>query len=237
MKISNFNKIKNHFENATEDQLRGENSQYSINIYALFILSKLEIIEGRILDLGCGDGKIIQEIQRINPNLTVDGVEISTDLYNKAKLRNPKSEIFNSNALTFNTNKKYDRIFSFSFAQYLSGDDLLLLNIRLLKNLKYNQSSKIIHLSIPDWRLNNANYYVEYAKKDRTPLFPLRFILNLFNIRRLYGIDGGRYHSPHELCRAHKNHFSINVSSKSDSYYRFDIKLSPLSQEDESLSA
>jgi len=57
--FANVEKIKEHFENSTENQLRGNSTPAAINNYAQFILEKLQISEGRILDVGCGDGRIM----------------------------------------------------------------------------------------------------------------------------------------------------------------------------------
>lgn len=223
--ISNVEKIKIHFDNSAESELRGNSSPVAINNYAQFILEKLQISEGRILDVGCGDGKIMEAIQKINPNLSIDGLELSTTLSNKARLLNPNSEIFNINAINLDTTKKYDRIFSFSFAQYLSSNQFLDLNNQLGLFLTNAEGAKIIHLSIPDWGLKNAYYYVEYAKQNRLFLFPARLILNAINYKRSYGKDGSRYHDPRELTKTHNQKFFVEISRESDSYYRFDIQL------------
>jgi trans-aconitate methyltransferase len=194
--FANVEKIKEHFENSTENKLRGSSTPAAINNYAQFILEKLQISEGRILDVGCGDGRIMEQIQKINPKLSIDGVELTSTLSNTARLLNPKSEIFNQNAINLYSKKKYDRIFSFSFAQYLSSKQFLDLNNRLVLFLTKVEGAKIVHLSIPDWGLRNANYYVEYAKQNRLFLFPGRFILNAINFKRSYGNDGSRYHDP-----------------------------------------
>ncbi len=225
LEMSNVEKIKKHFDNSTESQLRGNGSPAAINNYAQFILEKLQISEGRILDIGCGDGRIMEAIQKINPKLSIDGIELSSTLSNTARLLNPNSEIFNINAVNFDTKKKYNRIFSFSFAQYLSSNQFSDLNNRLVLFLTKGEGAKIIHLSIPDWGLRNANYYVEYAKQNRLFLFPARFILNAVNFKRSYGNDGSRYHDPRELTKIHNQNFLVDISRESDSYYRFDIQL------------
>jgi cyclopropane fatty-acyl-phospholipid synthase-like methyltransferase len=223
--FANVEKIKEHFENSTENQLRGNSTPAAINNYAQFILEKLQISEGRILDVGCGDGRIMEQIQKINPKLSIDGVELTSTLSNTARLLNPKSEIFNQNAINLDSKKKYDRIFSFGFAQYLSSKQFLDLNNRLVLFLTKVEGAKIVHLSIPDWGLRNANYYVEYAKQNRLFLFPGRFILNAINFKRSYGNDGSRYHDPRELTKMHNQNFLVEISRESDSYYRFDIQL------------
>ena len=226
--MSKFGLIKQHFENATDIQLRGNSSEIGIRNYALFILSKIKITKGRILDIGCGDGKIMAEMQHICPGLNIDGVELSTNLSKKARELNPNSNIFNCNALEFENINKYDIIFSFSFAQYLDSIELLQLNKKLI--LFLNENGKVMHLSIPDFQMKNAVSFVEYSKKYEAYKFVFRYLLNLFKFNKSYGNDSSKYHDSKKLKHLYlKNNFLIEISSDSDSYYRFDFILSKTS--------
>ncbi len=178
-----------------------------------------------MLDVGCGDGKIMAAIKSINPCIDIDGIELSESLSKTAKVLNPDSEIYNVNALNVEISHKYDRIFSFSFAQYLNEKLQLELNIKLKALLTEVGGEKIVHLSIPDFSLKNAAIYVEYAKNGRLWRFPIRFFLNIFNRSRKYGTDGGMYHCPRQILNLHKDLFQVTLYRDSDSFYRFDYEL------------
>ena len=223
--LSNISLIKQFYETATESEIRGKISNEAIYAYALYVLDRIQLSKGRVLDVGCGDGKIMAAIKSINPYIDIDGIELSESLSKKAKALNPSSEIYNVNALDSDISHRYDRIFSFGFVQYLNEKLQLELNLKLNTLLNEMGGEKIVHLSIPDFGLKNAAIYVEYAKKGRLWRFPIRYFLNIFNRSRKYGIDGGMYHCPMEILNLHKDIFQVTLNRESDFFYRFDYEL------------
>lgn len=93
-------RIKNHFDNSkSELDLRRNNSEIGITLYAYYIIDKVNIEPGfKYLDIGCGDGKIMKKIMEIVPNCEIDGIDISEKLVNYAKLNNKQSNFFVGNA-------------------------------------------------------------------------------------------------------------------------------------------
>lgn len=222
---SNINLIKDFYETAKELDIRGKNSNEAIYSYAYFILDSIKLSKGRILDVGCGDGKIMAAISAINPSIEIDGIELSESLSKTARALNPYSQIHNTDALNAKLDHKYDRIFSFSFAQYLTLEQQLILNRKLYLCLSEHGDERICHLSIPDFGLKNAAFYVEYAKRRRLWRLPIRFFLNAIRRSKQYGVDGGMYHNPRDIVNSHKDEFQVTINRDSDSFYRFDYEL------------
>ena len=218
--------IKNHFENITSEvNLRGNNSETGITLYAYYIIDKVNIKPGlKYLDIGCGDGKIIKRIMEIVPNCEIDGIDLSQKLINSAKLTNKQSEFFIGNATTYKINKQYHKIFSFSFLQYLNINEIILMN-KNLKNMLINSNEKeIIHLSVPDIRLKNIPGFIKLSKIKLSFLIPLFQLFKIFRISVSYGSDGSIFHNPIKILKLSEDMFNCDISD-SDSYYRFDLRL------------
>jgi trans-aconitate methyltransferase len=225
-RILKIDEIKKHFENSNPALQRGNLSEYDALLYALYIAKKIGVKQGRALDVGCGDGLIMKELGRILPNLKIDGLELAETLSSIASIHNPNSNIYNKNAMSdLNTNNKYDVIYTFSAAQYFSPTHFIELNLNLSKYLTNNHNSKIVHMSIPNWDLINANYYVEYLKKNSFWKFPFSIIRNSLNFNRKYGLDGSNYHAPKQIVKGLSQYFNVVIDLNSDSYYRFDVAL------------
>lgn len=72
-----------------------------------FILRSLLPIEGKILDLGCGSGHLLQEIKKHNPNTKLYGVDIDRTVINKAV---PGVEYWCSDIYDFQAWQKFDLV-------------------------------------------------------------------------------------------------------------------------------
>jgi len=217
-------RIKTYFENSNSElDLRGNNSEIGITQYAYYIIDKVNIKPGfKYLDIGCGDGKIIKKIQEIVPNCEIDGIDISEKLINSAKLNNKQNNFFIGDATNYKINKQYHKIFSFSFLQYLSANEIIVMN-RNLKNILINSKEKeIIHLSVPDVRLKNISGFIKLSKFKLGFLIPLFQIFRFFKTSVSYSNDGSIFHDPKKLAKLSNELFNCDVSN-SDSYYRFDI--------------
>lgn len=216
--------IKSHFEkNTTDEYLRGNSSKIGIDLYAYHIIKKVNIKPGfKYLDIGCGDGKIMKRIMEIIPNCEIDGIDISEKLISKAKLNNNKSDFFVGNAATFKFNKQYHKIFSFSFLQYLSLDQIILMNSSLKNSLIKTEEEQIFHLSIPDARLKNIPGIIKLSRKKLGFFVAFYQIFTILKSSNTYSNDGSIFHHPNKIVQHSEKAFKCFLSC-SDSYYRFDI--------------
>jgi len=161
--------IRGHFETTDPNKLRGDTSPYDIMINAAYIAKNIGIKNGRVLEFGCGDGLSILELRRILPELVVQGLEQSIILAKIASINNPTAKIFmGSSESGLNLDTKYNVIYSFSVAQYLSRSDLLKLNVKLSEYLFESKESKIIHMSIPNWLFSYVNHFIEFKKQGNS---------------------------------------------------------------------
>jgi 2-polyprenyl-3-methyl-5-hydroxy-6-metoxy-1,4-benzoquinol methylase len=49
--------VKEFYETATESEIRGKLSNEAIYAYAYYVLDRIQLSKGKVLDVGCGDGK------------------------------------------------------------------------------------------------------------------------------------------------------------------------------------
>jgi trans-aconitate methyltransferase len=87
--------------------------------------------EAKILDVGCGDGKITAEIAAIASSGSVVGVDISPAMIAFAKETFPQNhfsslEFFIKDAEQLDFNKEFDSIFSFTTLQWIQNHDAFL---------------------------------------------------------------------------------------------------------------
>jgi ubiquinone/menaquinone biosynthesis C-methylase UbiE len=84
----------------------------------------------RILDLGCGDGTLAKEIQKITKNLVA--VDLNADMVEKTKKKNIEAYIMSATNLNFE--QEFDAVFSNAVLHWVKDQDLALQNInRVLK--------------------------------------------------------------------------------------------------------
>ena len=224
IQLKKSNEVKKFFEeNTSGKDLRGDSSKIGIDTYANYIIKTVDIKSGcKYLDIGCGDGRVMKRVLEIIPNCEIDGIDISEKLINEAKLKNSKSSFFVGDAVHYNFKKKYDKIFSFSFLQYLSLEQINLLNNSLIKSLNKSPENQIFHLSIPDLRLKNIPGFIKLSKMGLGFLIPLFQSYKFFNPSKTYNKDGSIFHHPSKVAKMNEKFFQCSVSD-SDSYYRFDI--------------
>ena len=229
MNRTDYEALRRYFDDADESMLRGNTSESGLFIYASHLLDRLQVKEGsKLLDLGCGDGLLMAMIQKMRPDLHIDGIEFSENLARQARINNPRSNISVGNILEIPMPAtSYHCIFSFSFLQYISPHDVQFLHRRLFKLL--NPGGKILHCSVPDIRMRPVNIAeIQFRKFAyhawwRTPLIILRSFLQ--NKHTRYGANTYWY-DPLELNR------ELSLLGKSailpgDVYYRFDLDLIP----------
>ena len=134
---THYNLVHNHFETADVSSQRGKTSEGSIMAYSAYLLDRIQPNEGaKLLDVGCGDGLPMAMMNRMRPDLKIDGLEISENQAALAKVNNPESEIYTGNSLNVELpTGKYNIAFSFSFLQYIPEKNLLAVQHHLAKSI------------------------------------------------------------------------------------------------------
>ncbi len=112
---------------------RSSSAQYQ---WAIDALSELEIRgDERILDIGCGDGKITAYISQLVPDSYVTGIDISDEMIAFAKHRHPE-DIFKNlrfrrgDALQLDFNEEFDIVLSFACLHWVQDHITVLRGIR-----------------------------------------------------------------------------------------------------------
>ena len=68
----------------------------------------------KIVDIGCGSGRVVYFFSRKNPELNIDGYEIDKKIYSEANhifVKNRKVKIYNRNVLKYSIKTNYDLYF------------------------------------------------------------------------------------------------------------------------------
>jgi 2-polyprenyl-3-methyl-5-hydroxy-6-metoxy-1,4-benzoquinol methylase len=226
MENQNYDSLETHFNSYDASKLRGLVGGNSAIGYAAYVLDRIAPQKGStMLDLGCGDGLMMQAMLMLRPDLHIDGIELSPKLTELAKISNPESEIWCGNIMDvdkINIPKKYDYIFSFSFLQYIPAKNIGQLQ-SLIQDLLVD-NGVIVHCSIPDKRFRLATTVVTQLRRRGNIgllIAPVLHILYLLYHKNRYGI-GGFWHDPVGIEQALVSSGQIKVLV-SDVYYRFDV--------------
>jgi demethylmenaquinone methyltransferase/2-methoxy-6-polyprenyl-1,4-benzoquinol methylase len=106
------------------------------------ILDLSDIKDGvSVLDVACGTGVLFPDYQKRNAKVT--GIDISPQMVKIAKEKYPQYEVICENALSFNTQKQFDRIMIFNAYPHFENPEKLIEN--LMKSLKIGGRFSIAH--------------------------------------------------------------------------------------------
>lgn len=222
--------LKTHFEQADKQQIRGLGGCYGEMAYAGYVLDVCDFPhKARVLDLGCGSGETIQEMSRQRPDIVFFGQDISENLLARAKEKVPYASIAVGDAregIGFE-GTAFDAVYSFSFAQYLSCDELLEVNRSLSARLV--GGGRIYHLSIPDKTKKSGYAMVNQLNRKGPALWRYSYgilvaLAKAGNNR--YG-KFGRWHDPFGLQKSHADIFDVTIKRPGDVWYRFDLLFRP----------
>lgn len=81
--------------------------------YAIFIkelTKKHRIRKPFVLDVACGTGKLIHQLQKYISDLSIEGLDASKQMLEVAKAKNKKIKYYKQDLINFKTNKKYNII-------------------------------------------------------------------------------------------------------------------------------
>ena len=96
-----------------------------VSQYGEALISWLKPQEGeRILDLGCGTGKLANEIAGFGAVVT--GIDASAEMINKAKETYPALKFFVKDATDFSFEEKFDTVFSNATLHWIAGQPSVL---------------------------------------------------------------------------------------------------------------
>ena len=227
MNIHYYSNLKKYFNGEDEslirkdspDTLRDHLRHYEIMMGDL--LKRKNTI--KVLDLGCGDGKILYEFSKLYPEKFFVGIDLSDKNISIAnqKYKSENINYFAGNILDFDLKliETFDIVYSFSFIQYFEVKDMKLLIKQLSKIMK--KGSTLVHMSIPD----KDHIYRTGLTSDINIFIMIKVFLVVLQkyITKSKSYGNGFWWNKDELISLHKKYFSESTCYLSDSWYRFDF--------------
>ena len=170
-------KDENLIRKDSPDTLRKHLRHYEIMMGDLLIQKNII----KVLDLGCGDGKILYEFSKLYPEKSFVGIDLSDKNISIAnqKYKSKNINYFAGNILDFDLKliDTFDIVYSFSFIQYFEAKDMKCLIEQLSKIMK--KGSTLVHMSIPD---KDHIYRTGLSSDINIPLNPIFFLIIFFII-------------------------------------------------------
>ena len=225
------------FNASDEAELRGVKGEAGCLFLADYILGRIAPPpNGRVLDFGCGDGRVLAAVRRLRPDLTCVGIDFAEKLIAQAKAENAETPGLAFQVRDLDKDQlalgEFDRIYSFSVIQYFSLLRFRSLNLALGSGLATN--GEIFHLSIPDLVkrvvLFQDNYLNHQARSPLAAAWQMMLLTLVDTKRRLTGDRGygdSLFHDAKELAALVAPEFRAHITRPSDSWYRFDLQLIP----------
>ena len=233
-----MNSFREKFEAATEEDLRWMTGPVGCLCLADYVLKHAAPPnDGRLLDLGCGDGAVLKALARCRPDLECVGIDFAGTLIERARVDCPPKVSFEVMELAGglpDSLGSFDRIVSFGVLQYLSPAKVAEASVKLRDRLR--PGGRIVHLSIPDLSKRLLLFHDSYlnAGPGRNWFAGKLNLLHLAAVdlkRRLTGDRSyggeGFFHDGEELAALCAEQFEATVLRPSDSWYRFDLLLDP----------
>jgi trans-aconitate methyltransferase len=226
---------KEWFDSVGDEGLRGLIGEPAYLHYAAYILDSIKPKEGcTVIDLGCGDGAVVQAMSVLRPDLKLEGWDFSEKQIEKARRTAGErghlafSVVDLKSVISQST--QADCFFSFSVIQYFSVQEFSALNEKLTSQLK--PGGTISHLSIPDLAKRALLFQSDWLdRSDRSPIASALHVMKMLAVdakRRLFGdrsYGTSLFHDPSELACCVPGSMSAEIRRPSDSWYRFDIHL------------
>ena len=103
-------------------------------LHIQFILNSLNNNTKKLLDVGCGYGRISQDLLKYKPNINIEGVELSTSFaqYFEKNI----GTCFQGSLQSFVPKKKYDAIIIVTMLMYIDSNELSINIEKLWQSLK-----------------------------------------------------------------------------------------------------
>jgi len=109
---------------------KNERTQPSIDLVSRILLENPQTI----IDIGCGPGNSTQILYKRWPTADIMGIDSSQKMIEKARIDHPKQKWMVLDALSLDSNQKYDIVFSNATLQWIPYHDLLLPRLFSLLN-------------------------------------------------------------------------------------------------------
>ena len=228
--------LQQFFNEAGEEGLRGKAGELGCAEYAAYILDQLKPANGsRLLDLGCGDGRVLRTISRWRPDLKCLGLDFAEAQIVKAVEESIQCPNLEFRVADLKSPVPFawlaDLAFSFSVIQYFTPREFVEMNLGIAKSL-LKPGGAIHHLSIPDIAKRPLLFHATWLDAgSQNPWAAFLHFLRMsavdckrrFTGDRAYG--NALFHDPCELESLSSHHFQAKIQCPSDSWYRFDIRL------------
>lgn len=225
---------KDYFNQVGEEGLRGVQGHAGVLYLADYILRRLEPPHhSRLLDAGCGDGRVLLAIHDMRPDLECWGLDFAETQIAKARAAsNGRSgirfEIADLKSESLPSLGEFHTIYSFSVLQYFTEKEAYALTTLLGQHL--TAGGRLGHLSVPDLRKRLVLFQNDYL--DHAAPGMLRHWLHLMKLAMVElkrrSLNDRRYgdswfHDAEALAAKPPHRFSAEVIRPSDSWYRFDL--------------
>jgi len=221
-----------HFNSVSEEGLRGLTGESGALVYAEYILAKIRPPVGaRILDLGCGDGRVLSQIAAIRPDLQCVGFDFADAQIAKAKTEALSNMTYHVVDLKSEIPRidPADIAFSFSVAQYFTMAELCE-STRNCMSSCLSAVGIIYHLSIPDLSKRVCLFHdtwLNFAERHPAASAWNLLKMTLVDAKRRTRNDnrygGSFFHDAGKLVKLYGSEFLTEVQRPSDSWYRFDL--------------
>jgi len=227
---------KEHFNTVGEEGLRGKIGESAYHNYANYVLRVVNPPKGSsLLDLGCGDGKMLRTIATMRPDLQLIGwdfadVKIAQAIAEAKDVTNVIYEVVDLKS-EIPAGSQADNAYTFSVIQYFTPNEFGRLNRDVAKR-RLSSAASIHHLSIPDLIKRPLLFQTDWLDRGQKS-----FTASVVHMLRMLAMDAKRrlindlhygdsyFHDADNLLRLSKEEFEGLVNRPSDSWYRFDIHL------------
>lgn len=154
-----------------------------------------------MIDLGCGDGAIVEAVKKEFPRISIFGVDISSRRINRLKEKFPKEKFFISDVCNTKLKERFDFVYTSQVIEHVEDDKKMVKEInKLLKKNGILFCSSVIKKPWAIYQYRNNGKFVldptherEYKnEKDFLGLFKNDFTLEKYGIsktkRKKFGI-------------------------------------------------
>lgn len=153
-------------------KFRSERTQPSIDLVGKI---HCDLPPENIIDIGCGPGNNTQVLKQRWPNANVLGIDNSPNMINKAKAEYPDMHWHVADIATFETDQKFDLVYSNATIQWIPNHEELLPKMATLLRNK-----GIIAVQIPQFRDMPIGQTIDIVSKKEQWNYKVAHCRNLF---------------------------------------------------------
>ena len=128
-----------------------------------------------LLDVGCGEGKLLLELSHAFPGATLAGVDYSAQSISFARAFNPELEFFVADISAANVGKRYDVITLIETLEHIPPESLA----RFIRGLATHlEDAGVLILTTPSETVQvNAKHYQHFTVEKVRSLFAEHFVI------------------------------------------------------------